>query len=139
MESTLLGDLSKLKRIYKSKNTGRPKGLKAVLKVKPKPSPLKKQKRKQAETPEEVIIRIINRQRSKTTFFEYSSDEDEDPITIESGDDEAEDEAEDKVENKAENEVEDKAKNEAEDEVEERISTLRRSQRNIQLPVRYRG
>ena len=77
------------------------------------------------------MIRITNRQRSKAIFFECSSDEDEDPIIIESGDDEAEDE----VEDEAEDEVED----EAEDEVEERISVLRRSQRNIQLPVRYRG
>ena len=123
MKSALLGDLSKLKGIYRSKNTGRPKGSKTILKVKPKPSSLKKQKRKQAETPEEAIIRIINRQRSKAIFFKYSSDEDEDPITIESGDDEAEDEVE----------------GEAEDEIEERISALRRSQRNIQLPVRYRG
>ena len=73
------------------------------------------------------MIRIINRQRSKATFFKCSSDEDEDPITIESGDDEAEDEAK----NEVEDEVEDKA--------EERISASKRSQRNIQLPVRYRG
>ncbi len=69
------------------------------------------------------MIRITNRQSSKATFFESFSDEDEDSIIIESGDDEAEDEAEDEVE----------------DEAEERISALRRSQRNIQLPVRYRG
>ena len=96
-----------------------------------KPSPLKKQKRKQAETPEETIIRITNKQRSKATFFECSSDEDEDPIIIESGDDEVEDEAEDEVEDEAEDEVENEA--------EKRISASRRSQRNIQLPVRYRG
>ncbi len=69
------------------------------------------------------MIRITNRHRSKATFFKSSSDEDEDPITIESGDDEAEDEVE----------------NEAENEIEERISASRRSPRNIQLPVRYRG
>jgi len=119
----LLGDLSKLKEIYKFKNTGRPKGLKTVLKVKPKPSPLKKQKRKQAENPEDAIIRITNRQRSKTTFFKSSSDKDKNPITIESGDDESED----KIENETKNEA------------EKRISTSKRSQRNIQLPVRYRG
>ncbi len=61
MESVLLGDLSKLKKIYRFKNTGRFKGLKPVLKVKLKSSPLKKQKRKQAEIFEETIIRIINR------------------------------------------------------------------------------
>ncbi len=65
------------------------------------------------------MIRIINRQRNKATFFESFSDKDEDPIIIESGDDEAEDEVE--------------------DEIEERILALRCSQRNIQLPVRYRG
>ncbi len=130
VESALLEDLSKLKRIYRSKNTGRLKNLKAILKVKPKLSPLKKQKRKQAETPEKTIIRITNRQRSKTTFFKCSSDEDEDPITIESGDDEAE--------NKTEDEAEDEAENKTENEAEERISASRRSQRNIQLPVRYR-
>ena len=115
MESALLGDLSKLKEIYKFKNTGRPKGLKTVLKVKPKPSPLKKQKRKQAENPEDAIIRITNRQRSKTTFFKSSSDKDKNPITIESGDDESED----KIENETKNEA------------EKRILVLRCSQRNI--------
>ena len=118
MESALLGDLSKLKGIYRFKNAGRPKGLKVILKVKLKFSSLKKQKRKQTETFKETMIRITNRQRSKATFFECSSDKNEDPITIESGDDEAEDEAEDKI--------------------KERISVLRRSQRNIRLPVRYR-
>jgi len=127
----LLGDLSKLKGIYKSKNTERPKGSKIILKIKPKPSPLKKQKLKHTKTPKKTIIRIINRQRNKTTFFECFSDKDEDPITIESGDDEAEDETKNKTENEAENKVKDKA--------EERISALKRSQRNIQLPVRYRG
>ncbi len=126
----MLGDLSKLKKNYRFKNAGRPKNLKTILKVKLKSSLLKKQKRKQAETPEKTIIRIINKQRSKTTFFECSSDEDEDSIIIESGDDEAEDE----VKNEAEDEVED----EAEDEIEKLISAIRRSQRNIQLPVKYR-
>ncbi len=56
IELTLLGDLNKLKRIYKSKNAERPKNLKIILKIKPKPSPLKKQKRKQAETPKKTII-----------------------------------------------------------------------------------
>ena len=105
MKSALLGDLNKLKGIYRSKNTGRPKNSKAVLKVKSKSSSLKKQKRKQAETPEDAMIRITNRQRSKATFFKSSSDKDEDPITIESGDDETEDEAEDEVENEVEERI----------------------------------
>ncbi len=61
MESALLGDLSKLKGIYRFKNAGRPKGLKIILKVKSKPSSLKKQKCKQAEIFENAIIRIINK------------------------------------------------------------------------------
>ncbi len=65
------------------------------------------------------MIRIINKQRSKATFFKYSSDKNEDPIIIESGDDEAED----KTKNKIKNEVEDKIK----DKAEKRISALRRS------------
>jgi len=50
VELALLGDLSKLKKIYRFKNAGRFKASKAVLKVKPKPSLLKKQKRKQTKT-----------------------------------------------------------------------------------------
>ncbi len=126
MKSVLLGDLNKLKRIYRFKNTGRLKDLKIILKVKLKSSPLKKQKRKQAETLKKIIIRITNRQRNKAIFFKYSNDKDEDPIIIESDDDEAENETKNKVED------------EAEDKTKKRISVLRRSQRNIQLPIRYR-
>ncbi len=68
------------------------------------------------------MIRITNRQRSKVTFFKSSNDKDKDLIIIKSGDDEAEDEVEDEVK----------------DEVEKRISTSKHSQRNIQLPMRYR-
>jgi len=71
------------------------------------------------------------------------SDKNEESIIIESSDDEVEaenkteDEIEDEVENKIEDEVENKIKNEVE-EHNIRISTSRRPQRNIQLPVRYR-
>ncbi len=54
---------------------------------------MKKQKRKQAqaeteETYEELIIQIINRRCSKAIIIQFSSDEEEDPITIKFSDDE---------------------------------------------------
>ena len=67
----MLGDLSKLKRIYKSKNTKRPKNSKTILKVKSKSLFLKKQKCKQAETSENAIIRITNKQRNKVIFLNF--------------------------------------------------------------------
>ncbi len=135
MKAALLRDTSKLKRIHKiPKKPGRPKGSKTVPKIKAKPiSPLKKQKRKQmeAETYKESILRITNRRRNKIVV-ESGSDEDEESMVIESSDDEVE--AEDEAEHEAEDEAEDEA-----EEHEMRISASRRPQRNIQLPVRYRG
>ncbi len=167
MEVILLKDTSKLKGIYKvPKKPGRPKDLKTIPKIKAKSiSPLKKQKRKQMETKtyKKSILRITNRRRNKIVI-KSSSDEDKESIIIKSSDDEVkaedkaedetEDEAEDKTEdktedeteNEAEDKTEDKAKDETEDEAEDeaekhemRISASRRPQRNIQLPVRYRG
>ncbi len=147
MEAALLRDTSKLKRIYKiPKKPGRPKDLKTVPKIKVKPiSPLKKQKRKQmeAEIYKKSILRITNRRRNKI-MVKSDSDEDEESMVIESSDDEIE--AEDKIEGKAEDEAKNKIENETEDKTEDkteehdmRISALRRPQRNIQLPMRYRG
>ena len=69
------------------------------------------------------ILRITNRRRNKIVV-KSGSDEDEESMVVESSDDEVE------------------AEDEAEDEAEEhemRISASRCPQRNIQLPVRYRG
>jgi len=102
VNTAILGDISSRKGIYKiEKKGGR---LKATPKTITKPiSPLKKQKRKKmaVKTPEEVMIRIANRQRKR---FEINSDsDDEELIELSSDnevkiDDEDKDEAEKKVE-----------------------------------------